>query len=52
MSNFHMGQIFGYGLDPIPPFGTMPLILFFKASLSEKRYLSANLVAVLVEVGL
>ena len=29
MSRFHMRQILGFGLNPLPPFGTMSLNPFF-----------------------
>jgi len=38
MSQFHMLQILGFGLDPLPPYGTMSLNPFFfilKASFSK-----------------
>ena len=37
MSQFHIWQILGFGLDPLPPFGTMslnPVFFILKASLS------------------
>ena len=38
MSQFHIQQVLGFGLDPLPPFGTMSLNPFFLKA-SNRRYL-------------